>query len=91
MDRLKTEAVSHREIEKAKNQIAASFVFGLDSNFYRAMKIGRSETVNAGFEYFESFIDEIRGVTQDDILRVAKTYLTEDNRTIGILTPLPTQ
>lgn len=91
VNRLKTDPVSDREIEKAKNQIASSFIFGLDSNFYRAMKIGRSETVNAGFEYFESYIDEIREVTKDDILRVAKTYLIEDNRTIGILTPLPIQ
>ncbi len=30
----------------------------------------------------------IRAVTKEDVMRVAKEYLTEDNRTVGILVPV---
>ena len=89
VDRLKKEPVSDRELEKAKNQVAASFIMGLDSNFFRAMQFGRAETVGAGYQYPESYVDAIRKVTPEDIRRAAKTYLVEDRRTVGILVPLP--
>jgi zinc protease len=88
VDRLKMEPVSDRELEKAKNQIAASFIMGLDSNFFRAMQLGQAETVGAGYQYPESYVDAIRKVTPEDIQRVAKTYLVEDRRTVGVLVPL---
>ena len=87
--RLKTEPVSERELEKAKNQVAASFIFGLDSNFFRAMQIGQAETVGAGYQYPDSYVEEIRKVTREDIQRVAKTYLLDNRQTVGILIPLP--
>ena len=89
VERLKTERVSDRELEKAKNQVAASFIFGLDSNFFRAMQIGKAETVGAGYNYQESYVEEIRKVSREDVLRVAKNYLVEDRRTVGVLFPLP--
>ena len=51
--------------------------------------IGRTETVGAGYQYYESYVDEIRKVTPEDISRVARTYLTNENRTVGILVPQP--
>lgn len=89
VERLKQDPVNERELQKVKNQIAASFMMGLDSNFFRAMQLGRAETVGAGYEYPESYVDEIQKVTPEDILRVAKTYLVNDHRSVGILIPLP--
>lgn len=89
VEQLKKEPVSDKELTKAKNQIEASFVFGLDSNFYRAMQIGRAETVGAGYSYYESFVDNIQKVTAEDVRRVAEKYLVKENRTVGILNPLP--
>jgi zinc protease len=89
VERLKNEPVTVREMEKAKNQITASFILGLDSNFFRAMQIGQAETVGAGYDYVETFVDAIRKVKAEDIRRVVRTYLTEDRRTVGILAPLP--
>jgi zinc protease len=88
IEKLKVQPVSDRELQKAKNQLEAEFIFGQDSNFYRAMQIGTAESVGAGVSYLENYVDRIRKVTAQDVMRVAKKYLDEDNRTVGVLTPL---
>ncbi len=89
IERLKVEPVSERELKKARNQTEASFIMGQDSVFYQAMLIGQLETTGAGAKYLESYIDEIRLVTPEDIMRVAQKYFVEDKRTVGVLVPLP--
>jgi len=89
IERIKKEYVSEIELQKARNQIEAAFIMGQDSVFYQAMLIGQLETTGAGTGYLESYIDEIRKVTAEDIMRVAQTYFSEDNRTVGVLVPLP--
>ncbi|MBI5190750.1 MAG: insulinase family protein [Nitrospirae bacterium] len=88
IEKLKTDAVSDRELQKAKNQIESSFIMGLDSNFNRAMMIGRYESVSS-WKLLNTYLDGIRAVTADDVRRVAAKYLTKDNRTVGVLEPLP--
>ncbi|MFQ5456188.1 MAG: M16 family metallopeptidase [Nitrospirota bacterium] len=88
IERIKSEPVSDKEIQKAKNQVEASFIMGKDSNFYQAMLIGMTETINAGYRYLEDYVDNIREVTKEDIMDVAKRYLVEDKRTVGILIPV---
>jgi zinc protease len=88
IERIKTEPVGDREMKKALNQIESSYIMGQDSNFYRAMLIGRYETV-ASWKYLASYLDGIRAVTPEDVMRVANEYLVEENRTVGILQPLP--
>jgi zinc protease len=85
--RIQTEKVSDLELTKVKNQIEASYIFGADSNFARAMQVGRAETVGAGYDYVTSYLKNIRAVTVEDIQKVAKTYLIEDKRSVGILIP----
>lgn len=89
IDKVSREPISDTELQKAKNQIEAGFIMGQDSNFYQAMQIGSAEAVGAGYEYQESYVDNIRKVTKEDVMRVAKTYLIEDHRTVGILIPQP--
>lgn len=87
IDKFKTEPVSEKELTKAKNQIEASFIMGQDSNFNRAMLLGQHETV-ASWKLLDKYVDEIRKVTAEDVMRVAKQYFSEDNRTVGILVPV---
>jgi zinc protease len=88
IERLKTQPVPDRELQKAKNQIEADFIFGQDSNFYQAMQIGTAETIGAGIQYLNTYVDYIRKVTPQDVMRVAQKCLDEDNRTVGLLIPL---
>jgi len=89
IEKLKTEPITDTELQKAKNQIEAAFIMGQDSNFYQAMQIGSAEAVGAGYSYQESYVENIRKVTKEDLMRAAKTYLIEDHRTVGVLIPRP--
>lgn len=88
LDRLQTELVGERELEKTKNQLEAAFVFAQDSIFYQAMVLAQHEIVSS-WRAIDDYIPSIRKVTPEDIRRVAKRYLIPDNRTIGNLIPLP--
>ncbi|MDH4162037.1 MAG: insulinase family protein [Nitrospirota bacterium] len=87
IDRFKNEPVTDEELQKAKNQIEASFIMGQDSVFYQAMVLGQFETV-ANWRLLESYVERVRSVTKEDVQRVARTYFTEDSRTVGILVPI---
>jgi zinc protease len=87
--RLQNEPPSEQELQRAKNQVEAARVFEQDSNFRHAMLMGQAESVGAGWRRIDQFVERIRAVTARDIQRVAKQYLTPDNRTVGILIPLP--
>lgn len=87
IEKVKTSGITERELEKAKNQIEAGFIYGLDSNFYRAMTIGRLEVTGIGYKYLETYVDNVRKVTAEQVKKVANKYFTEENRTWGVLLP----
>ncbi len=86
--RLQNEPPTDIELQRAKNQVEAARVFEQDSNFRNAMLLGQAETIGAGWRRVDQFLERIRSVTAKDVQRVAKQYLTEDSRTVGILIPL---
>jgi zinc protease len=79
--------VEPKELEKAKNQVTASFYMSMDSLFYRGMVLGKLATV-ARWDLVREFIPQIQQVTAEDVRRVARQYLVPDNRTIGVLLPV---
>lgn len=87
--RLQVDLPTELELQRAKNQVEASHIFEQDSNFRRAMLLGQAESVGAGWQKIDQFVERIRAVTPKDIQRVARQYLTEDNRTVGTLIPVP--
>jgi len=87
--RLQTELVGARELQKVKNQVAASFYMAMDSIFYRGMLLGRLATV-ARWTLLKEFIPKIQEVTSEQIREAAKKYLVAENRTVGVLVPLKT-
>jgi zinc protease len=88
IERLQKEPVPEHELEKAKNQLEAAFVYGQDSPFFQAMLLAQHEIVSS-WRAIEDYIPSILRVTAADIMRVAKVYLVPANRTVGILIPLP--
>ena len=74
-------------MQKAKNQIEASFVMGQDSIYFQAEITGMFEMLGS-WKLKEQYLENIRKTTPEDVSRVAKKYLHEDNRTVGILIPI---
>ncbi|KRT75443.1 MAG: Zn-dependent protease [Candidatus Rokubacteria bacterium CSP1-6] len=88
VERLKTEPVSATELERAKNQIEASFVFRQDSVYSRASLLARFELLG-GWRLRDGFVPAIRAVTAADLQRVARAYFPDERRNVGVLLPIP--
>ena len=86
IERVKYEPVPEEEIERAKNQTEAGFVWRQDSVHSRAASLARFELVGT-WRNGESFVPLIRQVTAADLQRVARAYFQTDRRTVGILLP----
>jgi zinc protease len=84
--RIQAEQPSEREMQAAVNQIEASFVFGQDSFFYQGMLLGDFEAAG-DWRWLDDYLPAVRGVRAEDVLRVARFYLVESNRTTGVLRP----
>ncbi|MBU4319783.1 MAG: insulinase family protein [Nitrospinae bacterium] len=87
IEQIKKELPSEREVQKAKNQIEASFVMGQDSIYFQAQIAGMFEMLGS-WKLKEQYLENIRKTTPEDVSRAAKKYLHEDNRTVGILIPV---
>ena len=87
VEQLKVELVSESELERAKNQIEASFVFGQDSVYRRAALLARFE-LSSGWRLLEHFVPLIRAVTAEDLKMVARRYFPDEHRNVGILIPV---
>ncbi len=88
VERLTKELVGAHELEKTKNQLEASFIFSQDSLFSQAMLLAQHE-IALSWRAVDDYLPSIRKVSPEDVQRVVKKYLIQENRTVGILIPLP--
>jgi predicted Zn-dependent peptidase len=85
IERLKTEPVSAKELEKVLNNLDADLVRALRSNGGLASQLALFQTVAGDWRYAIKSRDKIATVTPADIQRVATAYFTKSNRTVATL------
>ncbi len=87
VEKIKNQAPTEREVQKAKNQIKADFIMNQDSIFFQAMILAEFELIG-DWRLKDKYLEGIQRVASEDVQRVAKKYLVEDKRTVGILIPI---
>ena len=85
IEKLTLYPVAPEEIEKTKNQIKADFIRSLASNAGLASKLSYYEILTGDYRYLTNHIQVIEKITPEDIIRVAKKYLTKENRTVATI------
>jgi zinc protease len=85
--RLRTEAVTPLELEKAKNELAAGYVFGLQTVDGIAQQLGQYRYVNGDWREFLKGASRYLAVSVDDVRRVAAKYLIDTNLSLVTLQP----
>jgi predicted Zn-dependent peptidase len=85
IERLKTEPVTTEELLKAKTQNRADLIRQLDSNSGLAAQLTFYEVVTGDWRNLFQELDRIEKVTAEDVQRVAQTYFTTKNRTVGTI------
>jgi len=83
IERLKTELIGVRELQKVKNQNAASNFRELQANFMLMYRLLMRDAYR-GWETINSDPPLYESVTAEDIKRVANTYFTPENRAVAI-------
>lgn len=87
IERLKTELVSEEELERVKRRARAQLVRRLSSNSGLAEQLASYQVLTGNWRNLFRQLDAIDKVTREDIQRVAKTYFTDRNRTVGYIVP----
>jgi zinc protease len=87
LDDLKVNAVSEKELTKAKNKALAEAVYRRDSPESIGGYIGSLEIAGHGWEHINEYPAMIREVSIEDVSAAAARYFTDDNRTVGYLLP----
>jgi zinc protease len=89
LERIKSAAVTDREIEKAKNILLADFYRSMKTIDGKARALGNYEVFFGDYRKLFTAADSYNKVTKEDLQRVAKKYFTEKNRTVATLIPEP--
>ncbi len=80
--KLQNELISEREFAKVRNQVENNFVSGNSSMTGIAESLANYHVYFGDAGLINNEIDRYMKVTREDIQRVAKKYLTEDNRVV---------
>jgi len=88
LQRLQDEGVTPAELARAKKLVRAQAARNLAHNFFRGLLVGLFHLKMGDAPRVNQLLPAFEEVSQDDLLRVAKRYLREDNRTVVILKPV---
>ena len=83
LEKLKKEPVGDRELQKVKNQNAAADFRRLQSNFALMFQLLIYDS-GRGWQYINTDPKLVQAVTAADLMRVANSYFTPENRTVAI-------
>jgi zinc protease len=86
IQRAMDEPVEDVELAKTLKQSRAQFAYANESVSNQAFWLGRMEMIES-YRRLYTFLDHLSAVTKEDVQRVARTYLTPSNRTIGWFVP----
>jgi zinc protease len=86
VERLRGELVSEEELQRAKNQMEAAYLFGQDAVEARAAELARHELAG-DWRLRDAYVPAIRAVTREDVRRAADRYFVPERRTTAILVP----
>jgi predicted Zn-dependent peptidase len=83
IDRVKKEKVDQESIQRVKTKLRAALIRKLGSNSGLAQELTYYDANFGDWRKLFTELDDYNKVTADDVMRVAKTYLVKDSRTVA--------
>jgi zinc protease len=84
-ERLREEAISEEEMERAKGYIAGVTKIRLQSNGQRGSELARNVMFDLGTDFTARYLQEVATVTAEDIRRTARSVFDREHCAIGVL------
>ena len=85
IQKVKDGDITQQELDRARTNARASLVRSLDSNTGLAQSFASTEAQQGDWRKVFTDLDKLNEVTLEDLQRVAKTYFTDDNLTVGAI------
>lgn len=85
LERLKTEPVGQKELQKVLNNLEADEINSMASNGGIAYRLTEYEATAGGWRYLVNHRRNVARVTAGDVARVARKYFVRENRTVGFI------
>lgn len=86
LERLKNEPVAERDLQRILNRIEYEEARRMGTNGGLARNLTEYEAVAGSWRYMIEYRGKVAAVTPGDIQRVARTYFTRQNRSVGLIT-----
>jgi zinc protease len=86
IEKIQRDGIEPAEMAKAIKQSRAQMAYSSESVTQQALRLGMWEVLDS-YRRLDTLLDELAGVTDTDVQRVAQTYLIERNQTVGHFIP----
>lgn len=87
LDSLKRAPPDSAELQRVRNQLEASRIRRLKSNFGLALQLAGSASLYGDWRTTFRFTNRLQDVQPEDVQRVVRRYFTRQNRTVTVLVP----
>jgi zinc protease len=88
VERVQREGVSTAELDRAKRNLESEFIYQRETVQGQASQLGYFEAVLGDLTFESRYLKALARTTPQDVQRVARTYLTPTNLTVGFFLPL---
>lgn len=85
IEKMKNGEISQEELDRVKTNARAGLIRSLDSNSGLAQQLATAESRRGDWRKVFTDIEDLESITIEDLQKVANTYLTKENRTVGII------
>jgi predicted Zn-dependent peptidase len=86
-DKLKTDGITERELQRAKNQFARDYILSRLSIKEKASQLGHAEVIQKDMATADGEFDTFMKVSLADVKRVASTYFVPEGRMVMRIMP----
>ncbi len=85
LERMTSEMVNDDDLQLTKNSLGGSFARSLESPQTLARFARNIEEYGLPVDYYETYLERLEAVNKDDVMRVAKRFITPNNANVVIV------
>lgn len=85
--RMRAEGPTREEMDRARTSLESQFVYQRESAQGEARLLGYGRVLADDLSFDRHYIEGVRAVTPEEVVRAAREYLRPDNLTLGVLVP----